>query len=74
MLQLPKGKRVLRKETIGTTTILQYDVYPDGSYSQPTIISSYNFVPQARKKQIKAKKPKMRIKGDLKINDEVEDI
>lgn len=59
-LKLPKSslssKQVLRKETIGTTTVLQYDVYSDGSYSQPIIVSSYNFVPNARKKQVKQKK------------------
>ena len=56
VLKVRKPNQVT-SQVIGTTTILRYPVYSNGSYGQPEIISSYNFVPNAQKKK-KQQKPR----------------
>lgn len=60
------SKKVTRYQSIGCVTILRYPVHSDGSYGNPQIIKSYNFVPRAEKKKKVVKKQ------DFKIEEEGE--
>lgn len=54
-----KLKKPITTLVVGTTTIVEYEVYADGTTGKPRVIKSYSYVPSAvktpKKKKIKRK-------------------
>jgi len=58
MLIIPKRK-VVKTMHIGITSVFQFDIYEDGTSSQPKVTKSYNFIPGAAKKKKPVNTPKV---------------
>ena len=67
--KLPKEaiKKVIATKVIGVTTIWQYNIYSDGSTSDPVVLKSYSYSPNSNKVTKQKKKAKV-----IKMDEEVE--